>query len=56
MTKLGFDVTQHLKALPGTPSLVLRLRRLKSLFPVIHMAQIISQPSQQQDVHVQLPE
>lgn len=54
--KLAVDITQNLKALPGTTSLVLRLRRLKSLFPVIHMAQVISQPSQQQGVHVHLPE
>lgn len=29
MMKLGFDISQNLKALPGTTSFVLRLRRLK---------------------------
>lgn len=43
MMKLGFDINQNLKALPGTTSLVLRLRRLTSLFPVTRMAQITRQ-------------
>lgn len=51
MMKLGFDVSQNLKALPGTTSFVLRLRRLKIFVSSLpHGSNLKDRSSHQQDV------
>lgn len=52
MMKSGFDIDPYLKALPGTTSLVLRLRSLKSSLPGSRRARSRAGPSHQQDVHI----